>query len=149
VENFKELDFIKKNIIIKFHIELYERLYKKLEKFSNLNPDKYEELIICLIFRYSFIDSNNQQLAINKDIKQLFKNIGVNFELFGSAINVINDYYCSLFIDIEQYFGSKGNFFDIVIKRGIYWCNPPYINMVMSKAAKKIIKCLKKDLKVY
>ena len=46
-------------------------------------------------------------------IMLLFKSYGVNFELYGSAINALSDNYCSLFYDIEKYFGSKGNFFDI------------------------------------
>lgn len=114
--------------------DLYIRLLKKCN--SNLNCD---ELIFCLIYRYSYIDAENQQLAIHKKIKELFKNYGVNFELFGSAINALSDHYCSLFYDIEKYFGSEGNFFDINLKSGIYWCNPPYIDRLMTKTAHKLI----------
>lgn len=37
------------------------------------------------------------------------------FELFASAINTYTNNYCSLFYDIEQYFGSQGNIFNYKI----------------------------------
>ena len=91
------------------------------------------------MFRYYYMDSNNQQLAIHPKIKKLFKENKINFELFGSGINTLSDHYCSLFYDIEKHFGSKGNFFDIKLYKGIYWCNPPYIETLMSDAADLLI----------
>jgi hypothetical protein len=125
---------------LNIHTNLYTHLYNRFTETTvidnNVNPDKY---IYCLVFRYSYIDSGNQQLAINRKIKDMFKLCGVDFELFGSGINVVSKYYCSLFYDIEKYFGSQGNFFDIELKEGIYWCNPPYDEIIMENAAKKII----------
>jgi hypothetical protein len=121
---------------VNIHINVYDRLIKKFKSNENIIDDKY---IFCLMFRYTYLDAGNQQLAIHKKIKELFKNYNVNFELFGSAINVLSDHYCSLYYDIEKYFGSMGNFFDIEIISGIYWCNPPYVNSIMTNAALKII----------
>ena len=135
----------KSNLRIKNIIshELYDRLSIKIKKYFNDNNLKnninYDIYIFCLIFRYSYIDSGNQQLAIDFRIKDLFKKYGVDFELFGSGINVISNNYCSLFYDIEKYFGSKGNFFNINIHSGIYWCNPPYDDRIMTKTAHKLI----------
>jgi len=123
---------------ISIHNNVYNRLINKLKVNSNID-DKY---IFCLVFRYSYIDAENQQLAIHKKIKELFKIYNVNFELFGSAINVLSDYYCSLFYDIEKFFGSKGSFFDIELISGIYWCNPPYIDSIMTNVAHKIINLI-------
>jgi hypothetical protein len=120
------------------NLNLTNRLIKKCNS-TNIDCDT---LIFCLIYRYSYIDAENQQLAIHKKIKDMFKTYGVNFELYGSAINVLSDNYCSLFYDIEKYFGSKGNFFNIELKSGIYWCNPPYINNLMTKTAYKLIECM-------
>jgi len=120
--------------------DLYFRLYKKCTSVSNI--DKY---IFCLVFRYSYIDAENQQLAIHKKIKEMFRVYNVNFELYGSAINVLSDNYCSLFYDIEKFFGSKGNFFDIELMSGIYWCNPPYIENLMTKTAYKLIDIMNND----
>jgi hypothetical protein len=127
--------------------ELYERLNMKIKKYFNDNfPEKknvnYNIYIFCLVFRYSYIDSGNQQLAIDSRIKDLFKVYGVDFELFGSGINVVSNNYCSLFYDIEKYFGSKGNFYDINIYQGIYWCNPPYDDRIMTKTANKLINIM-------
>ena len=135
------LEYINNTKIIEINKELYNRLLEKLQFFSNINT--YDDYIFCLIYRYSYIDSGNQQLAINKKIKNIFKDFGVDFETFGSAINTVSNYYCSLFYDIEKYFGSQGNFFDINITQGIYWCNPPYINITMENVAKKILNTIK------
>ena len=137
----EDLEYINNIITINIHKELYNKLLSKLQNFSNIST--YNDYIFCLIFRYSYIDSGNQQLAINRKIKDVFKDIGVDFETFGSAINVVSNYYCSLFYDIEKYFGSQGNFFDIDITQGLYWCNPPYINITMSNSAKKILNTIK------
>ena len=136
----ENLEYINNIVIIDINKELYNRLLIKLQKFSSINT--YNEYIFCLIFRYSYIDSGNQQLAINKKVKDIFKDFGVDFETFGSAINVVSNYYCSLFYDIEKYFGSQGNFFDINITQGLYWCNPPYINVIMAESAKKILNII-------
>jgi len=141
-----------------YQIVLYYKVYNRLKikliifgkKYNILNSvDKnldniLDEYIFCLVFRYSYMDSGNQQLSINKYIKDLFKNCGVNFELFGSAINTISSNYCSLYYDIEKFFGSNGDFFNIEINSGIYWCNPPYDDTIMIKTVNKLINILEK-----
>lgn len=156
IENYDICISKKKNIIsfkhnnstiLSIHKILYNRLLEKL-KHTSPNISNVNEFIFCLVFRYSYIDSGNQQLAVHKKIKDIFKFCGVDFELFGSGLNTWSTKYCSLFYDIEQYFGSKGNFFDIDINKGIYFCNPPYDNVIMENAAKKLISILdnKKDV---
>ena len=138
--------------------KVYDRLKLKLIMFGkkyNLitncvgNIDNYlDYYIFCILFRYSYLDAGNQQLAINQYIKEMYKKCGVNFELFGSAINTVSSHYCSLFYDIEQYFGSNGNFNDIEIKKGIFWCNPPYDDTIMTNAAYKLIKILENSTEI-
>ena len=137
------------------HSKVYARLKIKLIMFGknyNIMSDHYDNLdnlldqyIFCLVFRYSYMDSGNQQLAIHKSIKELYKKCGVNFELFGSAINTISTNYCSLFYDIEKYFGSNGSFFDIELNSGVYWCNPPYDDTIMSKTVDRLVEFLESD----
>ena len=127
----------KKKYNVNINYTLYNRLLTKLKN-NNIDKNMYNICIFCLIFRYSYIDSINQQLAINNDIKYMFKKYNINFELFGSAINTISDHYCSLYYDIEKYFGSKGNVFNINLYSGIYWCNPPYDEYIMKKIAIKL-----------
>jgi len=129
--------------MLKVKILIYGKDYNLIDKYQDNIDDLLDKYIYCLIYRYSYMESGNQQLAINENIKNLFKLHGVDFELFGSAINTISNHYCSLFYDIEKYFGSKGNFFDINIKRGIYWCNPPYDDTIMTNTAYKLLEILK------
>lgn len=134
------------------HSKVYARLKVKLIMFGkkyNIMADCYEDLdnildqyIFCLVFRYSYMDSGNQQLAIHQTIKDIYKKCGVNFELFGSAINTVSTHYCSLFYDIEKYFGSNGNFFDIILESGVYWCNPPYDDTIMKNTVNKLVELL-------
>lgn len=126
---------------LKIKLIIFGKKYQILNSMENLD-NILDQYIFCLVFRYSYMDSGNQQLSINKYIKDLFKNCGVNFELFGSAINTISDNYCSLYYDIERYFGSNGNFFSIDIKSGVYWCNPPYDDTIMNKTVNKLINIL-------
>lgn len=145
--NIYDFKHISAKINITISSEVYNRLNKKLEKFSpNLDKVTKNNYIFCLIYRYQYLDSRNQQLAIHSNIKSIFNNVCVNFELFGSGINVVSDYYCSIFYDIEKLFGSQGNFFDIKLYQGIYWCNPPYINNIMEDAFLKLTKFLTKNL---
>lgn len=133
------------------HPKVYARLKIKLirfgQKFSLINTDEnidnlLNKYIFCLLYRYSYLDSGNQQLSIHHHIKEIYKECGVDFELFGSAINTLSTYYCSLFYDIEKYFGSQGNFFDMNIESGIYWCNPPYDDTIMTNSAQQLVKLL-------
>jgi len=144
---------------VTIHSKVYWRLKDKLLRFGGSefkilkdcenNIDNYlDQYIFCLIFRYSYMDSGNQQLAIHPLIKDIYRNDGVNFELFGSAINTLSINYCSLFYDIEKYFGSSGDFFDIKIESGIYWCNPPYDDTIMLNAANKLIQILESNKNV-
>ena len=127
------------------HSKVYDKLKMKLKMFSNeLEKELYDDYIFCLLFRYSYMDADNQQLAIIYIIKDMFKSYGVNFELFGSGINTICDNYCSLFYDIESNFGSNGSFFDIQIDEGIYWCNPPYDETIMTNVGIKLTSILQK-----
>jgi hypothetical protein len=129
-------------IVKKVYDKLKNKLLMNKKNYNNeisFDENSINEIIFCLCLRYEYLDSNNQQLAIIDDIKDIFKNIGFNFDLFGSAINTYSDQYCSLFGDIEKYFGSQGNFFDMDIKSGLYICNPPYDETIMSNATDEII----------
>jgi hypothetical protein len=133
---------------LKVKLIIFGKKYKILESVQTDLDNLLDQYIFCLVFRYSYMDSGNQQLSINKYIKDLFKNCGVNFELFGSAINTISTHYCSLYYDIEKYFGSNGDFFNIQIQSGIYWCNPPYDDTIMKNTVNKLINILETTTEV-
>ena len=138
-------DFNGENRSIKIVKEIYDRLKSKFIM-TNIGDISYiDEYIYCLYFRYAYIDADMQQLAIHPKIKIMMKKFGVNFELFGAGINVLSDRYCSLFYDIEKYFGSQGDFISFRVKQGIYWCNPPYINSLMEKCSRKLLDWLENN----
>jgi hypothetical protein len=127
---------------------MFGKYYNIMSDYYDVLDNLLDQYIFCLVFRYSYMDSGNQQLAIHQSIKDMYKKCGVNFELFGSAINTISTNYCSLFYDIEKYFGSNGSFFDIKLDSGIYWCNPPYDDTIMTNTANKLVEFLDSDKEV-
>ena len=115
---------------------------KKLkEKFIGSN--KYlDNIIWCLVFRYFTINDNNQLiLNVHNDLDVYYNNY---IELFASSINSYK-LFCSLFYDIEKYFKTFGNFFNIKILKGFYKANMPYDEEIMKKTCKRIITMLKKS----
>ena len=94
--------------------------------------------------RYKALNSGNMQLANEPELYKLLKEkCNINFELFASALNCYYDKFCSLFPDIEQYFGSVGNFNNIKLIEGDYVSNPPFDNIIMENMCTKLISFIK------
>jgi hypothetical protein len=133
---------------LKLKLIMFSKDYKIIENCEGDLDNLLDTYIFCLYFRYSYMDSGNQQLAISQNIKDMYKNCGIDFELFGSAINTVSNNYCSLFYDIEKFFGSKGNFFDLEINKGVYWCNPPYDDTIMKNTGIKLANLLNSNKEI-
>ena len=73
------------------------------------------------------------------------KDYKLNFECFASGINFTCNNYCSIYYDIEKYFGSLGNFFNFEFNDGVYLCNPPFQKEVITLAINKILGLLNDD----
>ena len=128
-----------KNFEFKIGEKLYNRMLNKCNMTDNIN-DYFNRNILCLALRYYTLESYNQQLAVNPDFyKYLKNNHNVGCELFGSSFNTFFDNYCSLYYDLENYFGSVGSFFNIIIKEGFYVANPPFDDTIMLEMSKKFI----------
>lgn len=130
----KRLQNILENILIP------EEVYEKM--ISNYNGyEEYLDLYIwIIIFRYQLLGSNNHQLGVlPKIIYQMEKDYNLKFECFASAINCTHKNFCSIYDDIEKYFGSKGNFFNYKIVEGTYGFNPPYQKEIINKGIYKIL----------
>lgn len=139
--NVEEKQLIYKN---KYKVKYNDEILRKLVKYYNGNLENRNNIIFCLLYRYSYLDAENQQLAINLDFKEdLRVNFGVDIELFGSGINRYFNKYCSLFYDIEYFFNSIGNFFNITPISGLYMANPAYDEELMENMANKIVDTLK------
>lgn len=133
-----------KNILNNLLIPI--KIYYKLIKKYTGPSDKADIYIWCLLFRYQLLGSNNHQLAILPNIlENMKKDYNLNFECFASAINSKFDNYCSIYYDIEKYFGSVGNFFNIIPISGTYSINPPFQKEIINNSIIKVLDYLNSD----
>lgn len=121
-------------------------IYNTLEKkYSNNNFD-INYIIWIILFRYQLLSSNNNQLAVLPSIfKSMNTDFNLNFETFGSAINTSTGFFCSLYYDVEKYFGSVGSYFRTQFYDGCYSFNPPYQEDIINNGILKILSNLKKS----
>ena len=77
--------------------------------------------------------------TLTKFKKDLSEQYSINFELFGSCFNHVYNKYCSLYYDLERYFGSVGNFFNIKLNEGIYFANPPFDETIMRNMGRQLL----------
>jgi hypothetical protein len=112
---------------------------------ANQNDSHMDTIIWIILFRYQLLSSNNNQLAVIPSIyNKMISDFNLSVECFASAINTSLDYFCSIYYDVEKYFGSIGNFFNIELVRGVYSFNPPYQYDVISNGIIKIINHMEK-----
>jgi hypothetical protein len=136
ITNIKLINILN-NIIIPKNV--YLKMIKK-NTCKNINVDK---LIWVILFRYQLLSSNNNQLAVLPNVlDKMEKDFKLNFETFGSAINTNTKNYCSLYYDVEKYFGSIGSFFNTKFIEGCFSFNPPYQKDIIDEGIKKILTCL-------
>jgi hypothetical protein len=104
------------------------------------NDNLMDTIIWIILFRYQLLSSNNNQLAVIPSVYNKMKeDFNLSVECFASAINSSLNHFCSIYYDVEKYFGSIGNFFNIIPKKGVYSFNPPYQFDVISNGILKII----------
>jgi hypothetical protein len=134
------------------HISLYKHLIK-LYSIRNYNIfqidedlnyswiNEFDENVFILYCRYNYLASGSSQATIQPQFKKrLLEQLNIKFELFGSAINSSYTHYCSLFYDIEKYFGSCGSFFDTNLIAGYYEANPPFEKNIIHNMFGKFYK---------
>ena len=130
----KRLVNILDNILLP--IDVYNKL--KINYTGNLKD--IDTIIWIIIFRYQLLGSNNHQLGILPDIiNKMVEDYNLKFECFASSINSSLENYCSIYYDLEKYFGSKGNFFKIELTEGTYSFNPPYQKDIMNNGIKRLL----------
>lgn len=153
------IDFYKFNIKLPFKIIYNNRLinildniiipimvYNKCKNNYSGEKSKMDEYIWIILFRYQLLGSNNHQLGVlPKILNQMKEDFNLSFECFSSTINSSFDSYCSVYSDVEKYFGSKGSFFNINIKKGTCSFNPPYQKDIIDRGIKKLFKFLEKS----
>ena len=148
----KHIVFYKYNIDIPFKIRdkrqenivnnilIPENIYNKLQSRYTGPESKLDEYIWIIIYRYQLLGSNNNQLGVLPHILEKMTNdFGLDYECFASAINATSNNFCSIYHDVEKYFGSYGSFFNLKPLHGVYGFNPPYQKEVMDNGINKIL----------
>ncbi len=135
----KRLQNILSNILIP--VKIYDKLVN-----SYTGPKgKVDEYLWAIVFRYQLLGSNNHQLAVLPNIMEaMTKDYNLNFECFASAINSTYPRYCSIYYDLEKYFGSVGSFFNITPIKGTFGFNPPYQKDIIDLGIKRLFGFLEK-----
>lgn len=135
VKHGKKLSYTITSIMDKKLTNLLKPEYKKRQK----------EYIFLLIMRYlGTLNSGNHQLGI-PDYNVISKVFNLKEELFASPMNcsILNGYH-SAFPDTDKFFGSLGRFSDTNIMSGFgYSVNPPYTDIVLESAMKKVTEWLR------
>ena len=135
----KRLGNILDNLLIPFDE------YNKL-KINYSGQNCMDEYIWIILFRYQLLGSNNHQLGVKSDImSNMNKDYNLNFECFASSINSTFKRYCSIYYDVEKYFGSTGSFYNLTPKRGTFGLNPPYQKDIIETALLKALEYLEES----
>jgi hypothetical protein len=151
----KNLNYWKFNIKIPFNLKdkklnnildnilLPVQEYNKLINNYNGPKNKEDDIIWCIIFRYQLLSSNNHQLGVLPNImKKMNTDFNLNFECYASSINSTFTNYCSIYWDLEKYFGSIGSFNSLIPIKGTFGVNPPYQKEIIENCLKKILNIL-------
>lgn len=78
-----------------------------------------------------FLSSGSLPVTVFETIQ---RNFGVTFECFANPLNCYFRQFCSVFPDIDGYFGSRGNFLDYKPLCGSFEMNPPHSEELMDAA---------------
>lgn len=139
---------------IKLNKNLYDKLIKRLNENDIMDIKKCHKLIFILLTRYKLyeFDKVGVSLAVDKIYK--IDNLKNALEMFASPVNCHLTNFCSLFPEIEKFFGSIGSAFSNCNNME-YWtkydyliCNPPYCTQVMEKMAGMIISIFKHAIQI-
>jgi hypothetical protein len=119
------------------------KIYDKLVNSYKGPIGKIDEYLWAIIFRYQLLGSNNHQLAVLPNIMEsMTKDYNLNFECFASTINSTYPMYCSIYYDLEKYFGSVGSFFNITPIKGTFGFNPPYQKDIIELGINRLFEFL-------
>lgn len=126
---------------------LNDKFYDRLNMLSPKHHDNLDMYVISLLKRYEYFSTERFGITLSaNEIYDFIKISGYEdntLEAFAGSLNSNLKNYCSLFPDIESYFGSKGSFFKYPLDKceyNIIISNPPYITSVMHLYAKKILQ---------
>lgn len=135
-------------------IDFFVSKESSLQTMYNRLPVYFSEfkkyiLLFSVLLRYTSVTGQTLdkighigfQMALpNSCFEVLHSELKVKTECFASPLNVNKntESFCSLYPDIDKYFGSLGSFFDTDLQPGSYECNPPFTEYHITKALERI-----------
>lgn len=128
-----------KNTVTGVEFEISPLQYQRLKNIYIGPPDLFDNIAYTVLYTYFNLGGlgNNGSVPIGT-IDESF------IELFGSPLNT-QQRYCSPFAFEKDYFGSLGSFFDYhLVPNQKYTCNPPYVDALMTAAARHVVAEMKR-----
>jgi len=135
---------------------IYFNKLEQLYRYGCADDRKFEHFLTrvwMLLKRYQgFFGSSPGEGALNQGalsttvLECLHKNFGVTFECFASPLNCYFRQYCSAFLDIDSYFGSRGSILEFRPHCGSFEANPPFCEELMDATILHFEKLLEDSL---
>lgn len=135
-----------------YTIPIDQILYNKLQKIYTGPPELFNEYVFIGLQRYQLFGTKKENISLSANFiynnQKVRDKINLDIEMFGSFVNCNLDKYCSIFHDIEKYFGSIGSVFcldpSVWIENKYFIANPPFDELIMSMMSFLIVDILDK-----
>jgi len=150
-------EIILKNNTISYGLFSYDFNQLEPERTKYLLNQGKENVLIMLLKYSSMLSAGQQWSAPQSFFDYIYSNYEVKYEGFASPLNSRlmlkpGAKFCSLFSEVDNIFGSIGNFFDVdeYNDEGKNWLvNPPFIESILEQASLKSIKLAKNGLVIF
>ena len=130
------------------YLEKLERLFDRAyataaatDSSSTFPALAFENALFCMLCRYDMLQGAGLQAGVPGCIMDvLLKHLDCRMECFASPLNCRYQNYGSAFDDIDPWFGSFGNVFDLEFGRdgGCYQANPPFCEGLIAQLNDKL-----------
>jgi len=137
-------------VVVDFPAEASKKKSQKII-FTKEEERLFHKRLFALVQRYASISINELSGLNSGFYKSLTEGVftflqekcGVAFEGFASPFDCHFRYYCSMFQDTDQWFGSLGSFFDIQLVEGSFELTPPNLEDLMELMVNRVREYLK------
>lgn len=140
---------------------LNEQVYQKQQRQYQGNPTQFLPRLLAMLLRHAPCMEGSPSQKLHSQLPRalfrvLRRRFDVSTECFASPLNNFGDDggalatpmgYCSLFPNIDRYFGSSGSFFDFHPDEGSHEVNPPFVGAVAAAALRHIGGLLSRSAK--
>jgi hypothetical protein len=121
-----------------FRMEMSRKRYDEMfAKVNSMTP------IAIMCMRYGRHFAPGMQWSVPPKVLEFMqKYFRAEVECFGSPLNNTLPKFCSLYPDVDNVFGSQGDFFQLKMDVGTFIVNPPFIEAIMDQCAERMVDAL-------